>query len=168
MIEILSHRLVRFLIDIRFQLARFSLFIVFFWFGLLKLVDISPAASLVEGLLSLTLPVVTFEHFMFFFAFYEMTIGVLFLVPGLEWWAIGLLMPHMATTFLALVLLPDITWYNLLVPTLEGQYIIKNLVIIALAICVAATTKPIRQVRPAHRKRAQSEPIRKSSRALTY
>ncbi len=34
-----------------------------------------------------------------------------------------------------LVLLPKVAWVHAFVPTLEGQYIIKNLAIIAVAIC---------------------------------
>jgi uncharacterized membrane protein YkgB len=39
---------------------------------------------------------------------------------------------------LPLFLLPQITWHKFLVPTLEGQYIIKNLAIISLALVIGA------------------------------
>ena len=67
-----------------------------------------------------------------------MLIGVSFLVEGWERLAIVLLAPHMVATFLPLAVLPSVTWLGFLIPTLEGQYIIKNTVIIALAIGVAA------------------------------
>ncbi|MBI4225348.1 MAG: hypothetical protein HY617_03370 [Candidatus Sungbacteria bacterium] len=125
-------------------LARISLFVVFFWFGALKLVHTSPANPLVEALLSRTLPFLTFEQFIFWFGVYEMTIGIAFLVPKLERIAIVLLIPHMITTALPLVLLPQITWQSFLTPTLEGQYIIKNCVIVALAFSIAARLQPIK------------------------
>jgi uncharacterized membrane protein YkgB len=39
----------------------------------------------------------------------------------------------MITTAGPLFLLPDIAWQSFLAPTLEGQYIIKNIVVVALA-----------------------------------
>jgi hypothetical protein len=44
-----------------------------------------------------------------------------------------------------LVFVPELTWKSFLVPTLEGQYIIKNIVVIALAFGVAANTKPLKR-----------------------
>ena len=118
-------------------LARFALFAIFFWFGALKLANASPASPLVADLLEKTLPFITFEQFVAFFGIYEMIIGITFLIPRLERFAIVLLIPHMITTFLPLFLLPGVTWQGPFLPTLEGQYIIKNLVIIALAFSVA-------------------------------
>ena len=51
----------------------------------------------------------------------------------------------MITTAGPLVLLPSETWQSFFVPTLEGQYIIKNLVIIAAAIGIAAHLHPFGQ-----------------------
>lgn len=129
-------------------LARVSLFVVFFWFGMLKILHTSPANPLVEELLSRTLPFLTFEKFILFFGIYEMLIGITFLVPKLERVAIALLVPHMITTVLPLVILPQITWQGFLTPTLEGQYIIKNCVIVALAFSIAARLHPMREKTP--------------------
>jgi hypothetical protein len=51
----------------------------------------------------------------------------------------------MFTTFGPLVLLTEETWQSFLVPTLEGQYIIKNLVIISTAIGIASHLHPIKK-----------------------
>ncbi|MEY2664716.1 MAG: hypothetical protein RIT04_524 [Candidatus Parcubacteria bacterium] len=123
--------------------ARLSLFIVFFWFGILKIIGTSPANPLVSGLLEQTLPFITFNTFIILFALYEMVIGIAFLIPRCERFAIALLVGHMITTILPLFLLTAVTWQGFLTPTLEGQYIIKNLVIIALAIGVAAHLTPM-------------------------
>ncbi len=125
--------------------ARIALFIVFFWFGILKLFYTSPANPLVEHLLAKTLPFITFNHFIIFLGVWEMLIGITFLIPRLERLAILLLIPHMFTTVMPLFLLPSITWQGFLTPTLEGQYIIKNLVIIALAMMVAAQLQPFKE-----------------------
>lgn len=124
--------------------ARTALFVVFFWFGALKVYGASPANPLVENLLRKTLPFVTFSQFILFFGIYEMVIGITFLIPKLERLAIALLAVHMVTTIMPLVFLPAVTWQAFLVPTLEGQYIIKNLVIMALAAGIAASLTPFR------------------------
>lgn len=127
-----------------FPLARISLFVVFFWFGALKIAHTSPASPLVEALLSRALSFLTFEQFIFWFGIYEMLIGIAFLAPKLERVAIALLIPHMITTVLPLIFLPQITWQSFLTPTLEGQYIIKNFVIVALAFAIAARLHPMK------------------------
>lgn len=114
--------------------GRLALFVVYFWFGVLKVVTESPANPLVEALLKTTPPFVTFSHFIVGFGILEMVIGVLFLFPQLTKWAVGTLLLHVATTVMPLFLLPSIAWQAWFVPTLEGQYIVKNLIIIALAL----------------------------------
>src|SRR5580765_1665003 len=131
-------RALKFLSRICIQLARFSFFAVYFWFGLLKLLGLSPAEGLVQELWSQTLWFIPFPIFNNFFACYEMAIGIAFLFPGLERLALYLLIPHMITTFGPLVLLPKYTWKAFLVPTLAGHYIIKNLILVSLGIALAA------------------------------
>ncbi len=118
--------------------ARVAIFIVYFWFGILKLVGSSPANPLVEDLLKRTLPFITFDQFIILLALFEILIGILFLIPKVERVVAALLAVHMFTTFMPLVLLPSVTWQGFLVPTLEGQYIIKNVLIIALSLVVVA------------------------------
>ena len=123
-------------------MARIALFIVYFWFGLLKIIAVSPANPLVSALLAKTLPFITFHQFIVFFGVYEMLIGICFLIPRFERVAIALLVPHLITTIMPLIMLPAITWSTVFVPTLEGQYIIKNVLIIALAMGIAAHLHP--------------------------
>ena len=51
-----------------------------------------------------------------------------------------MLIMQMTGTFLPLVILPEVTFQNSnpLLPTLEGQYIIKNLTIIASALVIGS------------------------------
>ncbi|OHB00043.1 MAG: hypothetical protein A3E94_03640 [Candidatus Zambryskibacteria bacterium RIFCSPHIGHO2_12_FULL_44_12b] len=125
-------------------LARFAIFVVFFWFGVLKVTGDSSANPLVADLLSRTLPFLTFSQFIIWFGLFEMAIGILFLIPKTERIAILLLAIHMITTVLPLIFLPAMSWQRAFVPTLEGQYIIKNLVIIALAVSLAASLHPLK------------------------
>ncbi len=143
-----DHSVIHFFRKISRPLARVALFTVFFWFGILKVFGYSPANPLVEALQRQTLPFMTFGTFIIFFGLFEMLIGVLFVYPGFERLAIACLIPHMVTTCLPLVLLPQVVWQGFLVPTLEGQYIIKNLIIVALAFSMAGGLHPWREPKP--------------------
>ena len=124
-------------------LARVALFIVFFWFGFIKLTGMSPASPLAEALTAKTVGV---EHFDLLFralSLLECVIGVLFLVPKAVRVVIPLLLFHMVIVCGPLVLVPELTWQQPFIPTLEGQYIIKNVAIVALAFGVAANTRPL-------------------------
>ena len=114
-------------------LAHLAMLVVYFWFGALKLVGLSPANPMVRSLQAKTLPFLSFEQFIVLFALFEMLIGMLFLIPKTTRIAIVLFAAHMITTTMPLFLLPQMTWQRALVPTMEGQYIIKNVVLIALA-----------------------------------
>lgn len=134
----LDNTIVNFVTKISMPLARLSLFTVYFWFGALKLFGLSPANQLVADLLTQTLPFVSANHFLLILGVIEMLIGLLFILPGYERLAIMLLVLHMITTALPLFLLQALTWKAFMVPTLEGQYIIKNMVIVALAMAIGA------------------------------
>ncbi len=125
-------------------IARIALFIVFFWFGLLKVTGDSSATPLVQNLFEKTIPGITFATFIVLFGLYEMIIGILFLIPKAERLAIAFLIPHIFTTIGPLILLPEVTWNSFLVPSMEGQYILKNVVILALAFSVAADLHPLK------------------------
>jgi len=124
-------------------IARFGLFVIFFWFGILKVLDLSPATELVQNLFERTIHFMSFPSFIVLFGVFEMLIGVLFLIKGLERVVIPLLFLHMAMTFMPLFVIPQETWLGFMVPTLEGQYIIKNLALIAVAIGIASHLHPM-------------------------
>ncbi len=125
-------------------LVKFSIFLVYFYFGFLKFINKSPAEPLIEALFHKTLAkFISFSDFYPFFALFEMLIGILFLIRGLERIAILFLFLHLLMTFLPLLLLPQITWQSFFVPTLQGQYIIKNVLLIALAIVIGSKLRPI-------------------------
>jgi uncharacterized membrane protein YkgB len=69
---------------------------------------------------------------------WEVLIGLTFLFRNTTRIAIGLLFLQMLGTFMPLLFLPEITFQNgnYLLPTLEGQYIIKNVMIISAALVV--------------------------------
>lgn len=145
-IRAIDRSLIAFFRRISIPFARLALFIIFFWFGTLKLIGLSPAGELVHTLFDQTLAgIVSFGVFYTLFALFEMLIGILFLIKGTERVVMPLLLIHMVTTALPLFLLPDITFTQTLVPTLEGQYIIKNLALIAAAIGIVSHLHPLKK-----------------------
>lgn len=125
--------------------GRIAIFIVYFYFGVLKLLDLSPASPLADALSAKTIGVEHAHLAFIILAIFECVIGVLFLYPKATRIVIPLLLIHMAVVCSPLVLIPDHIWTQGFVPNLEGQYIIKNVVIIAVALGIAAQTKPIKR-----------------------
>jgi len=112
---------------------RLALALIFIWFGLLKPLGLSPAEPLVLATVD-ALPVLSPHTWLIVIGWWEVFIGVTFLHPVTIRIAIALLALQMLGTFLPLVLLPDVTFQPGRIPyglTMEGQYIIKNLLVIA-------------------------------------
>lgn len=141
----IDEHIVHFFRKISIPTARIALFVVFFWFGILKLIGLSPASGLVHALFDQTIHFMPFNTFYILFSLLECVIGILCLIPGAERILMPLLLFHMGTTFLPLFFLRDVVWQAPFVPTLEGQYIIKNLVIIAAAIGLVSHLHPLKK-----------------------
>lgn len=117
---------------------RVSLGVVFIWFGGLKLVDMSPADELVRA----TVTWMPFELFFPILGVWEVAIGVFMLYRPTIRIAIFLLFLQMPGTALPLFLLPEVTFNSFPFGlTLEGQYIIKNLTLVAAALVVGGTAR---------------------------
>jgi uncharacterized membrane protein YkgB len=120
-------------------LLRYALGVVFVWFGALKLFGgASPAEDLVKRTVYWFDP----DWFFPFLGAWEVAIGLGLLVQPLNRLAILLLFLQMPGTFLPLVVVPEACWVRFpFVLTLEGQYIVKNLVLIAAALVVGGTVR---------------------------
>ena len=140
----LDHKIIHLLRKAFIPTARFSIFVVYVWFGALKILGLSPAGGLVHALFDNTIHFMTFNTFYVVFAWFEVLIGIMFVIPKLTRFVLPLLFINMTTTFMPLVFLPSETWSGFMVLTLTGQYIVKNLVIIAVAIGIAAQVHPLR------------------------
>ena len=122
-------------------LLRISIGIVFFWFGAQKFF---PGVSSAEDLATRTIEVMTFGFLaprlsVFLLALWETIIGIGFLTGKFMRATIALLFLQMIGTFTPLFFFPAETFFVVpIVPTLEGQYIIKNIVIISAAMVIAA------------------------------
>ncbi|MEI8061675.1 MAG: hypothetical protein WCG97_00055 [bacterium] len=142
-IRTIDLELIHFFRKISEPCARLGLFVVFFWFGILKVFGMSPASPLVKALFERTMPIMPFATFIILFGLFEMLIGILFLIKGCERLVIPLLLFHMVTTIMPLFMVKSVTWSAMFVPTLEGQYIIKNILIIAAAVGIASHLHPL-------------------------
>lgn len=139
-------------------LLRVSLGIIFFWFGALK---IFPGTSPAEELAGRTIAVLTHDllqpqYSVPLLGLWEFAIGVGLLTGKSLRLTLLLLFAQMLGTITPLIFFPAETFsMQPFVPTLEGQYIIKNLVLISAAMVLGATTRGGRMV---------SEPAGKTQR----
>lgn len=119
-------------------LLRISLAVIFIWFGVLKPLGMSPAEALVAKTVywfpsDIIIPIL---------GWWEVAIGIGLLFRKLIRVALLLLFLQMAGTFLPLVILPEVCFTKFpFALTLEGQYIIKNLILISAAIVVGGTVR---------------------------
>jgi uncharacterized membrane protein YphA (DoxX/SURF4 family) len=125
-------------------LLRVGLGLVFLWFGLLKFVPgLSPAHDLAaRTIAALSFGLITPVMSVPVLALWESVIG-LGLISG-RWMRTTLLLLalQMTGTVTPLILFPSETFSIFpLVPTLEGQYIIKNIVLICAALVLGATVR---------------------------
>jgi uncharacterized membrane protein YkgB len=126
------------------SLLRISMGIVFLWFGGLKfLPHLSPA----EDLAARTVDALTFGNMPSFvsmpvLAYWECLIGLGLLTGFMKRAVLVLLFLHMAGTLTPLYFFPLEVFRSFPnVPTLEGQYIIKNVVFLSAAIVIGATVR---------------------------
>ncbi len=120
-------------------ILRISLGIVFFWFGILKF---SPGLSPAEEVVRETIYFIDPKIFIPVLATWETLIGLGLIAGKFMRITLILLFLQMPGTALPLVILPEATWtvfpYAL---TLEGQYIIKNLVLVSAGIVLGGTVR---------------------------
>jgi uncharacterized membrane protein YkgB len=120
------------------RLLRYSLGVIFIWFGALKPFGLSPAQELVSNTVYFVDP----DWFIPVLGWWEVAIGVGLLIRPFIRPAIALLFLQMPGTFLPLVLLPEVCFtafpFGL---SMEGQYIIKNLILISAALVVGGTVR---------------------------
>lgn len=124
-------------------IARTALFVIYFYFGFLKIVGLSPADELAKNFAHKMGAGAIFPELFLLLAFVECAIGILFLFPKLTRLAIFIMFLHMLLVCAPLVLDVSAVWSGFFVPNLEGQYIIKNAALVALALGLVARTKPL-------------------------
>ncbi|MGH7826322.1 MAG: DUF417 family protein [Candidatus Binatia bacterium] len=125
-------------------LLRISVGIVFFWFGFLKFFPgLSPAQDLaVQTIAVLTFGLIPTSIAVKILAAWECLIGIGLFFNLFMRGTLFLLWLQMLGAVTPLFLFPNEAFTQIpYVPTLEGQYIIKNLIIIAAGITIGATVR---------------------------
>jgi uncharacterized membrane protein YkgB len=143
-LDLIDARITQWMARHGLPLLRISLGVVFLWFGVLKFFPgLSPASDLAAR----TIEALSFGHVhanvsVPLLAGWECLIG-LGLLAGIYMRATLLLLAlQMAGTLTPLLLFPREVFTRIpYAPTLEGQYIIKNVVLISAAIVLGATVR---------------------------
>ena len=127
-------------------LLRVSLGVIFFWFGFLKFF---PGLSPAQGLAARTIDVLSFGMIppnvsIFILAAWESVIGIGLISGKFLRIILFLLFTQMLGTITPVLLFPSEVFTQIpYAPTLEGQYIIKNLVLISAGLVIGATVKKV-------------------------
>jgi uncharacterized membrane protein YphA (DoxX/SURF4 family) len=118
---------------------RWSLALVFVWFGALKVFDVSPAEDLVASVVYWVDP-----------TWFVPALGVVEILVGIGLAArvalrlvLLVLVAQMVGTFLVFVMLPDVAFQdgNPFKLTIEGEFVVKNLVLLAAAMVVGTAVE---------------------------
>ncbi len=140
---------------------RVSIGIVFFWFGILKYFPgLSPATDIaVQTIETLTFGIITGGVALFILATIEVVIGIGFMFGIYLRVMIILLLFQMIGTITPIFIFPFETFTRIpYAPTLEGQYIIKNIIIISAAFVIGATLRGGKLVADPENIRENGEP----------
>jgi uncharacterized membrane protein YphA (DoxX/SURF4 family) len=140
----LDRRITRWMADNGIALLRISLGIIFVWFGVLKFVPgLSPADELAtRTIATLSFGLVQAEVSRPVLALWETLIGLGLISGRFMRATLLLLFLQMIGTVTPLFLFPAETWSRFpIAPTLEGQYIIKNLVLVSAGLVIGATVR---------------------------
>ena len=121
---------------------RILLGVLFVWFGGLKVLGVSPVEALVAGTLPFADPTVLVPVL----GGAEIALGAALVTGVLLRLVLPALVAHLAGTFLTFVMLPDLmfTGANPLLLTADGEFVMKNLVLISAT--VVLLTHPGRAV----------------------
>ncbi|HEU5475068.1 MAG TPA: DoxX family membrane protein [Actinophytocola sp.] len=121
---------------ISLPLLRLAIGIVFLWFGALKIANMTPVGDFVGN----TLPWFDRDFVVPALGWFEVFLGLALIAGRMLSLVCAALVAHLCGTFLALVMQPSVTFQdgNPLVLTTEGEFVVKNLVLIAAALVIAA------------------------------
>jgi uncharacterized membrane protein YkgB len=141
-----DERIRAFLGSVGVPLLRISVGVVFVWFGLLKIVDVSPVADLVARTVywfdaDVVVPAL---------GVFEIVVGLLLIANRWLRVALALFAAQMLGTFLVFLVLPDVAFQdgNPFRLTVEGEFVVKNVVLIAAGMVVGSRVPTLRDARP--------------------
>lgn len=140
-IEILDSKLINFSNRFAVGAAQVGIALVFLWFGILKILGISPAHDMIIQLVSVLAPTLDGNSFVIGIGVLEIIIALTIIDRQLVRLAFLFFIVHLILVSLPLFFLPELTWNGFLAPTLEGQYILKNIIIATSGIVVLSDLK---------------------------
>lgn len=151
----LDERIIAALRRIAVPVLRISLGAVFLWFGALKIAGASP----VEGLVATTVPWIDPDLLVPGLGVVEAAVGVGLLVGRLVRIVLLVLALQLVGILFLLVIRPDAMFQsgNPLLLTEEGEFVVKNVVLLAAGFVVGAN------LWPGHRWKESSEDLRQDS-----
>ncbi|WP_422860404.1 doxx family protein [Flagellimonas sp. S174] len=118
--------------------VRISIGIVFLWFGVLKFFpNTSPAETMAQRTMDkLTLGLISSEMNYLILAIIETVFGLFLIGNIFKKMIVPLTLGHLIMTFSPILLFPSEVFTGILIPTLLGQYIIKNLVLFSALLLI--------------------------------
>jgi uncharacterized membrane protein YkgB len=121
------------------SLLRVSLGVVFIWFGALKVFGVSP----VEDLVTMIIYMGPKQHALLFMGLVEIVIGFGLLFRLTIRLTMAVFLVHISGTFLVLLLHPELSFQdgNPLLLTTTGEFVIKNLVLLAAGLVVVSSVR---------------------------
>jgi putative oxidoreductase len=138
--------IIHFMSEAALPLLRVSLAINYIWFGALKIFGVSPVSDLV----SKTVPFLPKKFFVPFLGVWEVTIGIALLFRIALRPVLFLFFLQLAGTFLTFIIRPQDTFKkgNPLLLTEQGEFVIKNLILLSAGIAVGSTVQRKREEVP--------------------
>jgi putative oxidoreductase len=117
-------------------ILRLSLGIVFLWFGALKVFGVTPVSDLVAATVYWVDP----DWFVPLLGVVEMLVGAGLILRRALRLILAVFLAQMAGTFLVLIMLPDVAFQdgNPLLLTVEGEFVVKNLVLLSAGLVVGS------------------------------
>lgn len=137
-LEYADSGIIRFASRWAFKASQVGLAIVFFWFGILKLLGVSAVDELISNLVYVLAPNLEAGAFIIGLGVLEILIALTILDRDLLRLSLLFLVFHLVLVALPLFFLPEITWQGPFLPTFEGQYILKNILIAVVGIGILA------------------------------
>ena len=140
-LEALDAKILRALDRAALSMLRLSLAIVFLWFGGLKIFGVSPVAELVANTVYWLNP----DWFVPLLGMFEAVVGLGLLLGRALRIVLALFALQMLGTFLVLIVQPEVAFLesNPLLLTTEGEFVIKNLVLLSAGLLIGSRLKAL-------------------------
>lgn len=137
-VEHIDSKLIRFAKRWTVRSSQVALALIFFWFGILKLLGVSSVDELIGDLVARLAPSLEGGAFVIGLGVLEILIALTIFDKDLVRLSLLFLVFHLILVALPLFFLPETTWVGPFLPTFEGQYILKNILIAVVGMGILA------------------------------